>query len=63
MNRFLAHTGARFPIVQAPTGWIARSQMASAACNAGGLDIIEATVAEFHAISGRMGALAANGGF
>jgi enoyl-[acyl-carrier protein] reductase II len=24
MNRVLAHTGTRYPIVQAPMGWIAR---------------------------------------
>lgn len=40
-NRFLAHTGAKYPIVQAPMGWIARRQLASAVCNAGGLGIIE----------------------
>src|SRR5436309_2229241 len=37
MNRFLAHTGATYPIMQAPMGWIARSQLASAVSNAGGL--------------------------
>jgi len=46
MNRFLAHSGARYPIVQAPMGWIARSQLASAVCNAGGLGIIETSSAE-----------------
>ena len=46
MNRFLDQTGARFPIVQAPMGWIARSQLASAVCNAGGLGIIETSSGE-----------------
>lgn len=46
MNRFLAHTGARYPIVQAPMGWIARAPLASAVCNAGGLGIIETSSAE-----------------
>ena len=46
MNRVLAHTGARFPIVQAPMGWIARSQLASAVSRAGGLGIIETSSAE-----------------
>ncbi|MEP3246999.1 MAG: nitronate monooxygenase [Sneathiella sp.] len=46
MNRFLEHTGARYPIVQAPMGWIARSQLASAVCNAGGLGIIETSSGE-----------------
>ena len=40
-NRFLEHTGAKYPIIQAPMGWIARSQLASAVCAAGGLGIIE----------------------
>ena len=30
MNRVLAHTGVKYPIVQAPMGWIARAQLASA---------------------------------
>lgn len=46
MNRFLSHTGARYPIVQAPMGWIARSQLASAVCKAGGLGIIETSSGE-----------------
>jgi enoyl-[acyl-carrier protein] reductase II len=41
MNRVLAHTGVGVPIVQAPMGWIARSQLASAVSNAGGLGVIE----------------------
>ena len=49
MNRFLAHTGARYPIVQAPMGWIARSALASAVCNAGGLGIIETSSGETEA--------------
>ncbi|KPF79740.1 2-nitropropane dioxygenase [alpha proteobacterium AAP81b] len=49
MNRVLAHTGARYPIVQAPMGWIARSQLASAVCEAGGLGIIETSSGETEA--------------
>ena len=45
-NRFLAQTGAKYPIVQAPMGWIARSQLASAVCKAGGLGIIETSSGE-----------------
>jgi enoyl-[acyl-carrier protein] reductase II len=33
--------GIQYPIVQAPMGWIARAQLASAVSNAGGLGIIE----------------------
>src|SRR5260370_38044005 len=46
MTRVLAHTGVEYPIVQAPMGWIARSQLASAVSNAGGLGIIETSSGE-----------------
>ena len=46
MNRVLAHTGARYPILQAPMGWIARSQLAGAVSRAGGLGIIETSSGE-----------------
>ncbi|MEH6475676.1 MAG: nitronate monooxygenase [Sneathiella sp.] len=46
MNRFLEHTGAKYPIIQAPMGWIARSQLASAVCNAGGVGIVETSSGE-----------------
>ena len=39
-----------YPIVQAPMGWIARSQLASAVSNAGGLGIIETSSGELDAI-------------
>lgn len=38
--------GIDYPIVQAPMGWIARSQLASAVCNAGALGIIETSSGE-----------------
>jgi enoyl-[acyl-carrier protein] reductase II len=38
--------GVDFPIVQAPMGWIARSQLASAVSNAGALGIIETSSGE-----------------
>jgi enoyl-[acyl-carrier protein] reductase II len=40
-NRVTALLGVEFPIVQAPMGWIARAQLASAVSEAGGLGIIE----------------------
>jgi enoyl-[acyl-carrier protein] reductase II len=46
MNRVLQHTGAKYPIVQAPMGWIARTQLASAVSRAGGLGIIETSSGE-----------------
>lgn len=49
MNRVLAHTGAKYPIVQAPMGWIARTQLASAVSRAGGLGVIETSSGETEA--------------
>lgn len=46
MNRFLEHTGVQYPIIQAPMGWMARSQLAAAVSNAGGLGIIETSSGE-----------------
>ena len=46
MNRVTAHTGSTYPIIQAPMGWIARSQLASAVCEAGGMGIIETSSGE-----------------
>ncbi|HEY8948558.1 MAG TPA: nitronate monooxygenase [Rhizomicrobium sp.] len=40
-NRITAMLGVDYPIVQAPMGYIARAQLASAVSNAGGLGIIE----------------------
>ena len=36
-NRVTEMLGVELPIVQAPMGWIARSQLASAVSNAGGM--------------------------
>ena len=46
MNRVTVHTGSKYPIIQAPMGWIARSQLASAVCEAGGMGIIETSSGE-----------------
>ena len=46
MNRVLRHTGSKYPIIQAPMGWIARSNLASAVSNAGGLGVIETSSGE-----------------
>ena len=40
-NRVTEMTGTPYPIIQAPMGWIARAQLASAVSNAGGMGIIE----------------------
>jgi len=45
-NRVTRLTGTRYPIIQAPMGWIARAQLASAVSNAGGLGIIETSSGE-----------------
>ena len=49
-NRVTETTGVEIPIVQAPMGWIARSQLASAVSNAGALGIIETSSGELDAI-------------
>ena len=49
-NRITQLLGIETPIVQAPMGWIARSQLASAVSNAGGLGIIETSSGELDAI-------------
>ena len=49
-NRVTKLLGVRYPIVQAPMGWIARAQLASAVSNAGGLGIIETSSGELDAV-------------
>ena len=49
-NRVTEMLGVQLPIVQAPMGWIARSQLASAVSNAGGMGIIETSSGELDAI-------------
>lgn len=46
--------GVHYPIVQAPMGWIARSPLASAVSEAGGLGIIETSSGETDAIRGEI---------
>jgi enoyl-[acyl-carrier protein] reductase II len=49
-NRVTEMLGVEIPIVQAPMGWIARSQLASAVSNAGALGIIETSSGELDAV-------------
>ena len=46
MNRVSEILGVKYPIIQAPMGWIARSQLAAAVSNAGGFGIIETSSGE-----------------
>ena len=46
VNRVTEMLGVELPIVQAPMGWIARAQLASAVSEAGGLGIIETSSGE-----------------
>ena len=46
MNRVAKILEVKYPIIQAPMGWIARSQLASAVSNAGGFGIIETSSGE-----------------
>src|SRR5271166_7179986 len=50
VNRVTKMLGIEYPIIQAPMGWIARSQLASAVSNAGGMGIIETSSGELDAI-------------
>ena len=49
-NRVTDLLGVDIPIVQAPMGWIARSQLASAVSNAGAMGIIETSSGELDVI-------------
>lgn len=53
-NRFCELAGVDVPIVQAPMGWIARSQLASAVSNAGALGIIETSSGDLDAVRGEI---------
>jgi enoyl-[acyl-carrier protein] reductase II len=49
-NRVTEMLGVEVPIVQAPMGWIARAQLASAVSNAGALGIIETSSGDLPAV-------------
>ncbi len=49
-NRITRLLGIEYPIIQAPMGWIARAQLASAVCAAGGLGIIETSSGQLDAV-------------
>jgi enoyl-[acyl-carrier protein] reductase II len=49
-NRVTQMLGVEIPIVQAPMGWIARAQLASAVSNAGAMGIIETSSGELDVI-------------
>jgi enoyl-[acyl-carrier protein] reductase II len=49
-NRITKLLGVKYPIVQAPMGWIARAQLASAVSNAGAMGIIETSSGELSEI-------------
>ena len=53
-NRVTELLGVEIPIVQAPMGWIARAQLASALSNAGALGIIETSSGELDAVKGEI---------
>lgn len=46
--------GIEYPIIQAPMGWIARAQLASAVSNAGGMGIIETSSGELDNVKGEI---------
>lgn len=56
-NRLTRLLGVDYPIVQAPMGWIARSQLASAVSRAGALGIIETSSGELEAVRNEITAM------
>jgi len=58
VNRVSRDLGVEIPIVQAPMGWIARSQLASAVSNTGACGIIETSSGELDVIRGEIRAMA-----
>lgn len=57
-NRVTELLGVDYPIIQAPMGWIARSQLASAVSNAGGMGIIETSSGELDAVRAEIAQMA-----
>jgi enoyl-[acyl-carrier protein] reductase II len=53
-NRVTRLLGVDIPIVQAPMGWIARAQLASAVSRAGAMGIVETSSGELDAIRGEI---------
>ena len=53
-NRVTKMLGVEIPLLQAPMGWIARSPLASAVSNAGGMGIIETSSGELKAVKGEI---------
>ena len=58
VNRVSRDLGVEIPIVQAPMGWIARSQLASAVSNTGACGIIETSSGELDVIRDEIRAMA-----
>ena len=56
-NRLTRLLGVDYPIVQAPMGWIARSQLASAVSRAGALGVIETSSGELEAVRNEITAM------
>jgi enoyl-[acyl-carrier protein] reductase II len=53
-NQITAMLGVKYPIVQAPMGWIARAALASAVSEAGGMGIIETSSGDLEAVRGEI---------
>ncbi|MDB5469098.1 MAG: nitronate monooxygenase [Caulobacter sp.] len=54
-NRITELLGVQYPIVQAPMGWIARAQLASAVSNAGAMGIIETSSGQLDEVRAEIG--------
>ena len=56
-NRVTRDTGARYPILQGPMAWLARSTLASAVSAAGAVGIIESASGEFEVVKAEVEAM------
>jgi len=45
-NRVIAHTGSRYPIIQAPMTWVARAPLVSAVSAAGAMGLLETSIVD-----------------
>jgi enoyl-[acyl-carrier protein] reductase II len=56
-NRVIQHTGARYPVFQAPMAWIARAPLVSAVSIAGGIGLLESSSRDVSALRRELAAV------
>lgn len=58
-NRVIQHTGAQYPVFQAPMAWIARAPLVSAVSAAGGIGLLESSSRDVSALRRELAAVRA----